>query len=342
MGTIGEWLMQTLGEKKPEGEPSALAPISVQAAYQSAQRTGANAPTVGPASQDQAALSESVSGTPTYQQQDYSGAPAATKTAVVFPEDIWRKSVDEVKQKRIQAMQAIGQVATVSKEGDPLIKSMHDQLNAALPEPAKHFGEAEPQVKQLSEKLLSEDLKRDAIARMIASQIEAIDKPIPRGISPSEHAANLIDKLGGSFLKVTNGVMGTSDAVAENEAARLMGGASSSYFNYRNLFKEGKHLIKPQVEDLQKYKSTLVDVMHSMQDVSNSGFNKLAKVSSPEFAEKSLGGNILSPYTGKIAEKYGTPIEPTKRISREQSEQAPKGENGSNVIKRTYVGGRFQ
>lgn len=335
--------MQTLGEKKPEGEPSVFAPTSVQAAYQSAQQTGADIPKIGTVSKDQALANNAAEGTPVFQQQDTS-IPVTNKAAVVFPEDVWKQASEQIKQKRLQAMQAIGQVAAASKEGDPLIKSMHDQLNTALPEPAKYFGEAEPQIKQLSEKLLSEDLKRDAIARMIGSQIEAIDKPLPKGVSPSEHAANLIDKLGGSFLKVTNGVMGESDAVAENEATRLMGGASSNYLNYRNLFKEGKHLIKPQVEDLERYKSTLVDAMHSMQDVSNSGFNKLATVSSPEFAEKSLGGNILSPYTGKIAEKYGTSIIPTPRISREspKPQQVEKGENGSNVIKRTYVGGTFR
>ena len=318
MSTISDWLVQNLGRERKPGEPSIVAPASVQAAYQSSQRTGAPPPEAVPLPNtgDAAYLQPETQPVDKPQMQDAMPQPAQQTTEqVVFPEDKWREETAAIRDKRSQGLGMIGQMAVGRKEGDPLIKSMHDQLESWYPKPKENFSEAEPEVKQLATKVLEDDIKRSTIAQMLSSQLALIDGKKPEGMSQGKWEAQLVRELSGPFLSVTNGIMGTTNAVSEAEGSRLIGGASSKYFALKNLNEKG---LKINESNINFYKKTLIDAMHSMQSASNQSFNRLAKVSSPEFATKAMGGNILEPYVGKLPKEVGTDIPMTFRISREK------------------------
>jgi hypothetical protein len=343
MSQIGDLLAEYLGQPRKQGEPSMLAPAAVQAAYQSSQRTGAPPPEAVPLpnAEDAVYLQPETQLADKAQLQAPASQPEQpAKEKVVFPEDKWREETAAIRDKRAQGLGMIGQMAIGRKEGDPLIKSMHDQLESWYPKPKEDFSEAEPMVKQLATKVVEDDIKRSTIAEMLSSQLALLDSKKPDNVSQANCEAMLVRELSGTFLKVTNGVMGTSDAVAQSEATRLMGGATSKNFDFSNLNEKGLPFGKSNIEN---YKKNLVDVMHSMQGASNQNFNRLAKVSSPEFATKALGGNILEPYTGKIIKESGAAIPVAPRISREKPVAPSRTAPEARAVRPRVLGpgGRF-
>lgn len=344
MSEIGDWLVQYLGRKKEAGEPSAMAPASVQAAYQSSQRTGAPPPKVIPLPNtgDAAYVQQAQ---PAGQAQFQQAAPQEEKQQpasqqVVFPEDKWREETAAIRDKRAQGLALIGQMSLGRKEGDPLLKSMNEQLDSWYPKPKENFSEAEPEVKNLAIKVSDDDRKRSDIANMISSQLAVIDQKKPDNVSQKDWEAKIIRELSGPFLGVTNAIMGTANAVAESEGARLLGGASSKYFHFKNLFERG---LGTGDSNINEYKKTLIDVMHSMHDTSNQNFNRLAKVSSPEFATKAMGGNILEPYIGKLPKEVGPAIPVTPRLSRENPVTPSKTAPEARAVRTRALGpgGKF-
>lgn len=347
MSTIGDWLVQNLGRERKPGEPSMIAPASVQAAYQSSQRTGAPPPEAVPLPNtgDAAYLQPETQPVdkPQFQQtasQEEKRTQQPVTQQVVFPEDKWRSEVENVNKKREQALAMIRELAIGTKEGDPEIKAYYEILNQKFPKPKEDFNEVKPMVKQLATKALEDDMKRSTIANMLSSQLALLDSKKPEGMSQGKWEAQLVRELSGPFLSVTNGIMGTTNAVSEAEGSRLIGGASSKYFALKNLNEKG---LKINESNINFYKKTLVDAMHSMQSSSNQTFNKLAMQSSPEFASDALGGNILEPYIGKLPEEVGAAIPVTHRISRKNPVTPSRTAPEARAVRSRVIGpgGKF-
>jgi hypothetical protein len=344
MSQIGDLLAEYLGQPRKQGEPSMLAPASVQAAYQSSRRTGAPAPDAVPLPNtgDAAYLQPETQPSDKPQMQAPALQPVQQTTEqVVFPEDKWKAQVQSINQKRQQALGLIQDLAMGTKEGDPEIKGYYEMLNEKFPKQKEDFSEADPVVKETASSLRSEHIKISKIASMLSSQLAIADQKKPDGTSQTDWDAQLVRELGGTFLKVVNGVMGTSDAVSQAEVSRLMNGATSKNFDFGRLNEKGQSIFNDA--DLKSYKKMITDTMHSMQSTANDQFNGLAKVSSPEFATRALGGQFLTPYAGKLAKEVGTAIPVTHRISREKpvvpSKTAPEAQA---VRTREYSGGQFR
>jgi hypothetical protein len=342
MGNIGEWLLQNFTETRPQDAPRAGAPISAQAAYQSSQRTGA------PLNADESLIAGQPVGQPQFQQAEPVSQPVESQPNFQFPEDVYNQKKQKGLDFKSQSIEKINEMARLlpQNEREDFRKSLMSEVDASLAANnirTEEFAKVSPHVEALGKELLNDNTKRSSIADAISSQLKAIDAPIPKGVSPENHAANIIRELSGPWLKTVNGIMGTSDAVAEREADRLMGGATGQWVNFGNFLKQGKGIFESTPDQLASYKKTLVDVMHTLQSQSNLSFNKIALKSSPETAQNFLGPDLQKPYAGKVDQRYGTPISVAPRVTREkpqvQSATAPEArKTRSRVI---GPGGKF-
>jgi len=274
--------------------------------------------------------------------------PVKSQTQFQFPEDVYNQKKQEGLNLKAQSISKINEIARLlpHNEREDFRKSLTSEMEAALAAKnlrTEEFSKVSPHVEALGKELLNDNTKRSSIADAISSQLKAIDAPIPKGVSPENHAANIIRELSGPWLKTVNGIMGTSDAIAEREGDRLMGGTTGQWVNFSNFLRQGKSMFENTPDQLAVYKKTLVDVMHTLQSQSNLSFNKIALQSSPETAQNFLGPDLQKPYAGKVDQRYGTPISPISRITREnpqvQSATAPEARKTRSRI--IGPGGKF-
>lgn len=317
MSALFDYLKQTFTEPKPAGAPPATAPISVQNAYQSSQRTGA------PATIPTQAQVNQITATPTPQPdvQPTSDAAYVQGDTFAFPADVYEAKRQEGLSKKAAAIGLVNQLVQTYEpsEREYQHKSLMSQIDAELAAQKyemEDFLKKRPAVEAQAKELLNDNVKRSQVATMLSSQLQAIDRPIKKGQDPEDHAAAIIRQLQGPWLKNANGIMGTSDAVAENEADRLMGGANGKWFNLSNALKQGLSVTEKPTQQLERYKVVLADAMNSMINQSNASFNKLALQSNPEIANDYLGQEVLKPYSGKT-------IEPLTGVQSRVSRQAP-------------------
>jgi hypothetical protein len=315
MSTLFDYLKQTFTEPKPAGAPHATAPISVQNAYQSSQRTGAPSTIPTQAQINQITAPQ----TPQPDVQPESDTAYVQGDTFTFPADTYEAKRQEGLNRKAAAIGLVNQLVQTYEpsEREYQHKSLMSQIDAELAAQkyeVDDFLKKRPAIEAFGKELLNDNTKRSAVSTALASQLQAIDRPLKKGENPEDHAASIIRQLQGPWLKTTNGIMGTSDAVAENEADRLMGGANGKWLNLSNAFKQGLSVTEKPTQQLERYKVVLADAMNSMMNQSNASFNKLALQSNPEIAQDYLGQEVIRPYSGKTIQPL-TGVQP--RISRQ-------------------------
>lgn len=312
---FSDYVKQALSESRPEEAPPATAPISVQNAYQSSQRTGA------PATIPTQAQVNQITATPTPQPdvQPTSDAAYVQGDTFAFPADVYEAKRQEGLNKKAAAIGLVNQLVQTYEpsEREYQHKSLMSQIDAELAAQKyemEDFLKKKPAVEAMAKQTLSDNQKRKQVAMAISSQLEAIDRPLKKGENPEDRAAMVLRELAGPWLSTTNGIMGTTNAVAENEGERLMGGATGKWLNLSNFIKKGISVTEPVVNQLENYKLTLVDAMHTLLNQGNSEFNQIAYQSNPEIAQDYLGPELHKPYTGKTIKP---PVGVQSRVTRE-------------------------
>ena len=315
MSALFDYLKQTFTEPKPAGAPPATAPISVQNAYQSSQRTGAPSTIPTQAQINQITAPQ----TPQPDVQPESDAAYVQGDTFAFPADTYEAKRQEGLNRKAAAIGLVNQLVQTYEpsEREYQHKSLMSQIDAELAAQKyemEDFLKKRPAVESQAKQILSDNQKRKQVAMALSSQLEAIDRPLKKGESPENRAAKVIRELAGPWLSVTNGIMGTTNAVAEAEGERLMGGATGKWLNLSNFIKKGISINQPTVDQLENYKVTLVDAMHTLLNQGNSEFNQIAYQSSPEIAQDYLGPELHKPYTGKT---ITPPVGVQSRVTRE-------------------------
>jgi hypothetical protein len=177
--------------------------------------------------------------------------------------------------------------------------------------PVKSFDDENPSVRDFVKSVMNPYHKRQSFVEALRGQVSLINNTFKKYGADSNEAANeLVPKLMGMLKLYNSALAGTSDALSGAEVERLTPELNPYLFNPKKALQVGGKVVG---SDIQKFKSKLEDLHDILLNESNSAFNTLAAMSSPEYAAKSLGFEHKRHFTENVVPRFSDKI--PKRVA---------------------------
>jgi hypothetical protein len=235
----------------------------------------------------------------------------------IYPEEDQRGKFDKSTSNRAKAKAAMA-IMLADPKYQRLPAHVRDADKAAyeslidLEIPAvKSFDEENPSAKEFAKSIMNPYQKRQSFVEALRGQVSLINNTFKKYGPDSNEAANeLVPKLMGMLKLYNSALAGTSDALSGAEVERLTPELNPYLFNPKKALQVGGKVVG---SDIQKFKSKLEDLHDILLNESNSAFNTMAAMSSPEYAAKSLGFEHKRHFTENVVPRFDKKI--PKRVA---------------------------
>lgn len=271
-----------------------------------------------------------------------------------FPLDKYMETAGAVQQNRLSNRAKIDNAALEALQAGYPSEQVKAFKEASLANLAKYeakkgireidpsedgFVKSTPLFSDTVKKIQGEAEQRRGIINGLQAQLRIMDSAPPETDKKAFEAWSFdtARQLKGAMLSVVNGIMGTPNAVAEQEAKRLAPQLATDTLDLvGNLMKPG---LSSKMPEVKKYKKMVADVYNHLVETDNKAYNQIATQSNPEFATRFFGA--------PAPEHPEATFKVTPRVSREAPSEKPiqfgtqaPGQQGG-VRRRALVGGRF-
>lgn len=170
----------------------------------------------------------------------------------------------------------------------------------------KTFDEENPSVQDFGKSIMNSYHKRQSFVEALRGQVALIDNTFKKYGNDNDSAANeLVPKLMGMLKMYNSALAGTSDALSNTEVERLSPELNPYLFDPKKALLVGGKVVG---SDIKKFKSKLEDLHDILLNESNSAWNTMAAMSSPEYASKVLGYEHKRHFTENVVPRFADKI----------------------------------